>query len=80
MRKIYCSHTGFTNKTLISASRGGEANVVHSCLSSSCDVNYRDENNGWTALMYARRGGHEGIVKLLEFYHEIAHLPQPDLK
>lgn len=51
------------NEDLLQASKRGDALKVRKLLerASSVDVNYQDKN-GWSALMYAVRGGHDKSV------------------
>ncbi|MFC1659152.1 ankyrin repeat domain-containing protein [Pseudomonadota bacterium] len=62
-----------TDESLISAARRGDLTAVRRIL--VLDVNYSDEH-GWTALMYAVKGGHDEVVKYL--MRRGAHFDQPD--
>jgi ankyrin repeat protein len=61
---------------LMSAASGGHTDIVRYLLSQGADPALKDEN-GKTALDYARQSGANDIVKLLEQYGKKAPAPKP---
>ncbi len=52
------------NEILIESAKDGNMLVLKATLEKDADVNAKDEN-GWTALIYAKRNGHTEIVNFL---------------
>ena len=53
------------NEVLIEAAKDGNMIVLKAALDKGADINARDEN-GWTALMWAKKNGHSEIVEYLK--------------
>ena len=53
------------NGELIEAAKKGETATVQALLAKGVDVNRRDKQYGWTALIWAAREGHTATVQAL---------------